>query len=69
MSVPASWCDSRVPFWLLRLGKDGKLSMRRPLDDVRGAEKLTVKDLEMLGPGLLIDELKPNGDRVLVWTE
>jgi len=39
------------------------------LDGVRGAEKLTVKDLEAFGPGLLIDESKPNGDRVLVWTE
>ena len=58
-----------VPFWLLRLGKDGKLSIDGHLDDVRGAEKLTVKDLETLGPGLLFDELKPNGDRVLVWTE
>jgi hypothetical protein len=39
------------------------------LDGVRGAEKLTVKDLEALGPGLLIDQQKPDGDRVLVWTE
>jgi len=59
-----------VPFWLMRLGKDGKLSIGEgALDGVRGAEKLTVKDLEAFGPGLLIDERKPNGDRVLVWTE
>lgn len=59
-----------IPFWLVRLGKDGQLSIGDgALEGVRGAEKLTVKDLEALGPGLLIDERKPDGDRVLVWTE
>ncbi len=59
-----------VPFWLMRLGHDGKISLGDgALDGVRGAEKLTVKELEALGPGLLIDERKPDGDRVLVWTE
>ena len=59
-----------VPFWLVRLGHDGEISIGDgALDGVRGAEKLTVKDLEALGPGLLIDERKPDGDRVLVWTE
>ena len=59
-----------VPFWLLRMAPDGKVSIGDDmLDDVHGVEKLTVKDLEALGPGLLIDEQKPNGDQVLVWTE
>jgi len=59
-----------MPFWLMRLAPDGKVSIGDgALDEVRGAEKLTVKDLEALGPGLLIDERKPDGDRVLVWTE
>ncbi len=59
-----------VPFWLIRMGNEGKISLGDgALDGVRGAEKLTVKDLEALGPGLLIDERKPDGDRVLVWTE
>lgn len=59
-----------VPFWLLRWGHDGKISLGNgALDGVRGAEKLTVKELEALGPGLLIDDRKPDGDRVLVWTE
>lgn len=59
-----------VPFWLVRLGHNGEISIGDgALDGVRGAEKLTVKDLEALGPGLLIDERKPDGDRVLVWTE
>jgi hypothetical protein len=59
-----------MPFWLLRLAPDGKVSIGDgALDGVHGAEKLTVKDLEALGPGLLVDERKPDGDRVLVWTE
>lgn len=59
-----------VPFWLVQLGHDGEISIGDgALDGVRGAEKLTVKDLEALGPGLLVDERKPDGDRVLVWTE
>ena len=59
-----------VPFWLLRMAPDGKVSIGDDmLDDVRGVEKRTVKDLEALGPGLLIDERKPNGDQVLVWTD
>lgn len=59
-----------VPFWLVRLGNEGKISLGDgALDGVKGADKLTVKELEALGPGLLIDEQKPDGDRVLVWTE
>jgi hypothetical protein len=59
-----------MPFWLVRLAPDGKVSIGDgALDGVRGAEKLTVKDLEALGPGLIVDERKPDGDRVLVWTE
>jgi hypothetical protein len=59
-----------VPFWLMRLGHDGRVSLGDgTLDGVKGADKLTVKDIEALGPGLIVDERKPNGDRVLVWTE
>ena len=60
-----------VPFWLMRLGNDGRLSLGDgSLDGVKKyADKLTVKDLEALGPGLIVDERKPNGDRVLIWTE
>ncbi len=59
-----------VPFWLLRLGPNGKLTLGGDvLEDVEGAEQLTVKELEALGPGLLIDDARPNGHRVIVWTE
>jgi flagellar basal body-associated protein FliL len=59
-----------IPFWLLRLAPDGKMSLGDDaLDDLAGRGKLTVAELEAFGPGLLVDEAKPNGDRVLVWTE
>ena len=59
-----------VPFWLLRMAPSGKVSVGDGmLNDVRGAEQITVKQLEALGPGLLIDEIKPDGGRVIVWTE
>ena len=59
-----------IPFWLLRMAPDGKMTMGdEALDDLVGREKLTVAELEAFGPGLVVDEVKPNGDRVLVWTE
>jgi hypothetical protein len=60
-----------VPFWLLRLAPDGELKLGDDdvLADVKGAERLTVHELETLGPGLLIDDTRPDGRRVLVWTE
>jgi hypothetical protein len=59
-----------IPFWLLRMAPDGKMTLGDDaLDDLAGREKLTVAELEAFGPGLVVDELKPNGDRVLVWTE
>jgi hypothetical protein len=59
-----------IPFWLLRLAPDGNVSFGDDaLDELAGREKLTVRELEAFGPGLLIDEAKPDGDRVIVWTE
>lgn len=59
-----------VPFWLLRMAPDGKISVGDGmLNGVRGADEITVRQLEALGPGLLIDDSKPDGGRVIVWTE
>ena len=59
-----------IPFWLLRLAPDGKVSFGdEALDDLAGREKLTVREVEAFGPGLLLDEAKPDGNRVVVWTE
>jgi hypothetical protein len=59
-----------IPFWLLRMAPDGNLSFGDDaLDELAGREKLTVRELEAFGPGLLIDEIQPDGNRVIVWTE
>jgi hypothetical protein len=57
-----------VPFWLLRLKED-------PLDILadsgigRQRIRITVDDIERMGPRLLIDHRGRRGDRVLVWTQ
>jgi hypothetical protein len=59
-----------LPFWLLRLsGSSGEIKIGDDvLENVRGA-RLSVKDVEDAGPGLLIDHAERDGRRVLVWTE
>jgi hypothetical protein len=59
-----------LPFWLLRLG-------RRKVDVFRGGTdgfdlerlNLDVRDLERVGPLMLVDHSLPHGERVLVWTQ
>jgi hypothetical protein len=56
-----------IPFWLLRLKSD-------PLDILSETGfhgrriRITVADIERMGPRLLIDHRGRRGDRVLVWT-
>ena len=59
-----------LPFWLLRLsGSGGEIKIGDDvLRNVRGT-RLSVKDVEDAGPGLLIDHAAHDGGRVLVWTE
>jgi hypothetical protein len=54
-----------VPFWLLRFGWNVDLS-----GGVFDIDKLDldVRDLQRVGPVLLFDYRKPEGERVLVWT-
>jgi hypothetical protein len=58
-----------VPFWLLRL------KMKHTRIDLGGRNvdledlKLTVEDLERLGPALILDQTNSGGDRVLVWSQ
>ena len=59
-----------IPFWLVRLSPGGQVTIGDDvLKDVKGQTRLTVRDIEAFGPGLLIDETRPDGHRVLVWTE
>jgi hypothetical protein len=60
----------RLPFWLLRLSPaGGELKLGDDvLQNVRGT-RLTIKDVEDAGPGLLLDHAGRDGRRILVWTE
>jgi hypothetical protein len=59
-----------VPFWLLRLQKRGHAVVdlggrRLDLEEL----KLTVEDLERLGPTLIVDHRDRRGAHVLVWSQ
>lgn len=58
-----------IPFWLLRL-KRGPIEVFSETAGLRSADlRITVDDLESLGPSLLIDQRGHDGDRVLVWIQ
>ncbi len=58
-----------IPFWLLRL-KRGPIDVFSDTAGLRRANlRITVADLEALGPSLIIDHRGHHGDRVLVWTQ
>jgi hypothetical protein len=58
-----------VPFWLLRL-KRGPIEVFSETAGLRRADlRITVDDLEALGPALIVDHRGRHGDRVLVWTQ
>ena len=58
-----------IPFWLLRLKLGGATvdfnGGRLQLEDM----KLSVEDLERLGPALIVDHATADGERVLVWSQ
>ena len=60
----------KIPFWLLRLkGLDSNITFNDS-DKISLEElKITVEDLEKMGPSLLVDHKSPRGDRVLVWSQ
>ena len=58
-----------IPFWLLRMkANNARIDLggnRMELEDL----KLTVEDLDRLGPALVLDQRNEGGDRVLVWSQ
>ncbi len=58
-----------IPFWLLRFKSHGSTidfnGGRLDLEDL----KLSVEDLERLGPTLIVDHTTSDGERVLVWSQ
>ncbi len=60
--------QAEVPFWFFKLkGPVVRLALRETDFDL-GRLGLTPGELERLGPRLVLDETRANGDRVLVWT-
>jgi len=60
-----------IPFWLLRMAPSPHLSFLNEYDVDFDSDRmrLNYKDLERLGPGLILDTKDRRGSRVLVWTE
>jgi len=63
--------DISIPFWVLRLVPNGRISLDASSGIDFGAEQLhlNLSALEDLGPGLVIDQEDRGGRKVLVWTE
>ena len=61
--------EAHVPFWFLRLkGPAFQFAVRDTGLDMERLQ-LTADDLSRHGPGLVLDQVRPNGDRLLVWVE
>lgn len=61
--------ELRIPFWLLRLkAGDTTIDLNRGPMDLEDL-KLSVEDLERLGPALIVDHTATGGERVLVWSQ
>jgi hypothetical protein len=65
--------EMTIPFWLLRMVPEGG-NMQMNGEEVLNhlstpSGKLTAKDIEALGPGLLVDETRRDGTRVIIWSE
>ena len=60
---------ANVPFWFFKLkGPAIQFALRGTEIDLKRLG-ITAADLEKHGPGLVLDEISSNGDRLLVWTE
>jgi hypothetical protein len=58
-----------IPFWLLRMKmNNAKIDLGGHNMDFEDL-KLTVDDLDRLGPALVLDQKNEGGDRVLVWSQ
>lgn len=63
--------DISIPFWLVRLVPNGRISLDANSGIEFDAERLNLNlgALEALGPGLVLDHAQASGTRLLVWTE
>jgi len=65
--------EMSIPFWLLRMVPEGgkmQVNGEEVLNHLSTPSgRLTAKDIEALGPGLLVDDTRPDGTRVIIWSE
>ncbi len=60
---------AHVPFWFFSMkGPALQFAVRDTGLDLERL-RLTARDLSRHGPGLVLDQIRPNGDRLLVWAE
>ena len=55
-----------IPFWIIRVAPSARFNILEDADVDVGRARLTVEDLERLGPGLVLDTTDHRGARVLV---
>lgn len=58
-----------IPWWLVRLQKGERAINFNGRDMDLEHLKITVEDLERLGPTLIVDHKSRGGERVLVWSQ
>lgn len=58
-----------LPFWVLRLGRQKVDFLKDAHDFNFNRLNLDVRELERIGPALLLDYRRPSGERVLIWTQ
>lgn len=58
-----------LPFWMLRLGRQKMDFLKDAHDFNFDRLNLDVRELERIGPALLLDYRRPSGERVLIWTQ
>jgi hypothetical protein len=58
-----------VPFWFFRIKGPAVQFALRGTDFDLAALNLTPSELQAVGPCVVMDEVQPNGDRLLAWTD
>ena len=62
--------EVELPFWFVRMKlAGGRVTLGALLPRGWDVVRVSADDLVQHGPGLLIDERAPNGDRLLLWAE
>jgi hypothetical protein len=65
-----SLAEVRLPFWFVRMKlAGGRVTLSAMLPDGWDIVRVSSDDLVRHGPGLLLDERAPAGDRLLLWAE